>query len=296
MALLVAWIFFFPASGAFVSLSQASLMDNDLLRHAQNMARWTLIGSVGNLMGPIVLTAAIALAVGWRGALLLCMVMTIPALAAATRLPGSLLRPNPDHDAVSVTGAVRTAIAALRRFDVVRWQVLLQASDLMLDLFKGFLALYMVDVAGVSESSAALTLAVWIGAGLLGELLVIPLFERVRPLRYLGFSVLMTLILYPAFLLATGLPLKLIAAAALGLSTAGWYSVLQGESYSSLPRRSGTVVALGNLFGISAALFPLGLGAISASWGLEQAMWVLLIGPIAVGTGLLVRRSWLSAA
>ncbi len=49
----------------------------------------------------------------------------------------------------------------------------------MLDTFKSFLALYVVDVVGVSESRAALIIAVWVGVGLLGDLLLIPLLKRV---------------------------------------------------------------------------------------------------------------------
>ena len=37
--LLVAFILFYPASGAFVNLSQATLMDSETDRHEQNMAR-----------------------------------------------------------------------------------------------------------------------------------------------------------------------------------------------------------------------------------------------------------------
>ena len=288
-ALLIAWLIFFPASGAFVSLSQASLMDIDLKRHAQNMARWNLSGSVGNVAGPLALVAAAALAVGWRGAVLGCALLALLMLVAAIRLPGRAIRPNPGHDAPSLGQAARAAFRALRKFDVARWQVLLQASDLMLDLFKSFLALYMVDVVGVSETSAALVLAAWIGAGLLGDLLLIPLLERVPSLRYLRISVAAVLLIYPVFLVAPGMALKLVLASLLGFTTAGWYPILQSRAYSSLPERSGTVIALGNVFGLAAAVMPLGLAAVAATWGLNVAMWVLLLGPLAVGIGTSVR-------
>jgi len=45
--LLISFVLFFPASGAFVSLSQATLMDADPTCHEQNMARWTFAGSAG---------------------------------------------------------------------------------------------------------------------------------------------------------------------------------------------------------------------------------------------------------
>ena len=289
IALLIAWLIFFPASGAFVSLSQASLMDFDLKRHAQNMARWNFFGSVGNVAGPLLLVAAAGLMVGWRGAVLGCALFSLLMLATAIRLPARAIRPNPNHDAQSFAQAVQTAIQALRQFDIARWQVLLQASDLMLDLFKSFLALYMVDVVGVSETSAALVLAVWIGAGLFGDFVLIPMLERVPSLRYLRFSVLAVLLVYPAFLLAPGLPMKLALASLLGFATAGWYPILQSRAYSSLPERSGTIVAIGNVFGLVAAVLPLGLAAVAANWGLNVAMWLLLIGPLAVGVGTSIR-------
>ena len=43
--LLTSFILFYPASGAFVSLSQATLMDTDTARHEQNMARWASAGA-----------------------------------------------------------------------------------------------------------------------------------------------------------------------------------------------------------------------------------------------------------
>ena len=289
--LLIAWLIFYPASGAFVSLSQASLMDFDLKRRAQNMARWNFAGSLGNVAGPLALAALVAVAIGWRGAVLGCALIAVLALAGAFRLPTRMFRPNPADDAPSIRQAAISAFAALRQFDVARWQVLLQASDLMLDLFKSFLTLYMVDVAGVTETSAALVLAVWIGAGLIGDLILIPLLERVRPLRFLRVSVVVVLLIYPAFLLASTLPIKLLMVSVLGFATASWYPILQSRAYASLPERSGTVVALGNLFGIVAAILPLGLALLAENWGLGFSMWLLLIGPVAVGIGTVFRPS-----
>src|ERR1044071_7209643 len=51
--LLASFVLFFPSSGAFVSLSQANLMDSNPGRHEQNMARWTFAGSLGVLAGPL---------------------------------------------------------------------------------------------------------------------------------------------------------------------------------------------------------------------------------------------------
>ena len=76
----------------------------------------------------------------------------------------------------------------LRRRDVVRWLTLLQFSDLMLDVLHGFLALYFVDVVGLSGGGAALAILVWTGIGLLGDAAMIPLLERVEGVRYVRAS------------------------------------------------------------------------------------------------------------
>ena len=55
LVLLASFALLWPASGAFVGLSQASLMDTDPARHEHLMARWTLAGSVGVVAGPLLL-------------------------------------------------------------------------------------------------------------------------------------------------------------------------------------------------------------------------------------------------
>src|SRR2546430_17724664 len=58
--LLAAFVAFYPASGAFVSLTQAEIMDARPDRQAQVMARWDLAGAAGAVGGPLPLTAVLA--------------------------------------------------------------------------------------------------------------------------------------------------------------------------------------------------------------------------------------------
>jgi FSR family fosmidomycin resistance protein-like MFS transporter len=164
--------------------------------------------------------------------------------------------------------------------------VLLEFSDLMLDGLHGYLALYLVDVVGMSASSAALGVALWTGFGLLGDLLLIPLLGRVRGLTYLKFSALTELLLFTAFLLVPGLGPKLVVLALLGLGHAGWYAVLKAQLYSAMPGESGTVMTVSSVSGLVGGLVPLGIGMAAASWGLGSAMWLLLAGPVALLAGL----------
>lgn len=63
----VAFAVYYPASGAFVCVSQASLMDAAPAGREQSMARWALTGSAGVLLGPLLLAAILAAGLGWRG-------------------------------------------------------------------------------------------------------------------------------------------------------------------------------------------------------------------------------------
>jgi FSR family fosmidomycin resistance protein-like MFS transporter len=286
--LLISFIFVYPASGAFVSLSQAALMDSDPSRHEQNMARWTFAGSLGVVGGPLILSGALALGVSWRGLFVGFAAFAFVLVASVWRSP--MLENGVNHDTdeepLTFKDGLRQAAKALRRREVLRWLVLLDFSDLMLDVLFGFLALYFVDVVGVSVEQAGLAVSVWAGVGLLGDFLLIPLLERVRGLPYLRVSAAVVLVLFPAFLLIQPFGLKLILIGILGLLNSGWYAILQAKVYSAMPGQSGTVLAVENITGLFTNLLPLGLGVVAEQAGLNVTMWLLLAGPVALLIGI----------
>lgn len=286
--LLAGFVLFYPASGSFVSLSQATLMDIEPTRHEQNMARWALAGSLGNVIGPLILTAAIALHQGWRGAFFILAALTGLVLAGLWRYPIATPASPGETTNPNFREGISNAIAALKRSEVLRWLTLLQFSDLMLDVLRGFVALYFVDIVGVSDTQASFAFSVWLGFGLLGDFLLIPLLERVRGLSYLRVSALLVLGLYPAFLLVPDFTLKLGILACLGFLNAGWYSILQGQLYTSMPGQSGAVMTLSNVFGLVGGLAPLALGLVAQQVGLQPTMWLLIAAPIALLIGLRV--------
>ena len=286
--LLAAFVLFYPASGAFVSLSQATLMDIEPTRHEQNMARWTLAGSVGNVIGPLALTGAVAFNQSWRSVFLILAVLTVLLVGVLWKYPIVTLTPSSqvDEPIQSFNDGICHAINALKRGNVLRWLTLLQFSDLMLDVLRGFLALYFVDVVGASNTQASFAITVWLGFGLLGDFLLIPLLERVQGLVYLRFSAITVLCLYPAFLVVPNIDIKLIILGFLGFLNAGWYSILQGRLYTAMPGQSGTVMTLNNLAGFVGGLAPLVLSWVAQHYGLQPTMWMLLAAPIALLIGL----------
>lgn len=289
--LLLSFILFNPASGSFVSLSQASLMDADPARHEQNMARWTFAGSLGVMFGPLMLGGLISFNLGWRPAYwILASISTLILFAAYRRVPKSqattVIFPSPRVYVESL----RSAFSALKNWTVLRWLVLLEFSDLMLDILHGFLALYLVDVMQLTPANAAFFLTAYTGIGLVGDFLLIPFLERVKGLDYLRASVIIECILLPLFLLASQTWLKLTLLGFIGLFVVGWYAILKANLFSSMPGQSGTVQALGSVSGILGKLLPLGIGLAAQAYGLQTAMWLLLAGPVALLIGLPRKR------
>ena len=272
-ALLIAFSVLYPASGAFVSLSQASLMDLQPERREHNMARWTFAGAVGAVAGPIALAAVVWAGAGWRE-----LFLGFAALAVVLVL---LVRRAPDAAADGDRPQLRAALRVLFRREVFRWLFLLELSDLLLDVFLAFFALYLVDEVGASTGTAGLAVAAWTGAGLLGSAAAIPLLRRFDGLRYLRASAVVTGLLFIAFLLVPGAPAKLLLAAAIGLVNAGWYPLLQARLYDALGEASGLALTVGALFPLNAVL-PLGIAAVAERFGLAVALWPLLAAPLAL--------------
>ena len=285
--LLVAFVLFFPASGAFVSLTQSGLMDADPGRREQHMARWELAGSAGSLAGPVLVIAVLAAGGGWRSAYLALAAAAAAAwLGVARNPPAPVPADGPGADPAAGTAAVRRA---LRQPGVVRWLVLLQVSDLLLDVFTGFLALYLVAVVHATPEQAALGVAIRLGAGLAGDAALIRALNHVSGLVLLRASAAATAVVFPAFLLAGGLVPKLLLLGCLSVVTAPWYPVLQAELYGSLPDDSGIVVSLSSAAGLLGGAVPLAVGLLAQRFGLAWALACLAIAPPLLLAGL--RRS-----
>jgi FSR family fosmidomycin resistance protein-like MFS transporter len=294
--LLLSFILFYPASGAFVSLSQATLMDIGPERREHNMARWTFAGSLGVAAGPLALGAVIALGAGWRSLYAVFALIAVVLVGFTLRAPWSS-QPSSSASAKSYGTAnaspwqvfrdgIAEAFKALRCGEVLRWLTLLEFSDLMLDVLLGFLALYLVDVVGTTAGMAQTAVWIWLTCGLLGDFLLIPLLDKVKGLRYLRLSALIELLLFPILLLIPQIWAKFVLLGLLGLFNAGWYSILKAQLYSAMPGRSGTVMTVGNLFGLLGGLVPLGLGLLAEHLGLGPTMWLLLLGPVALLIGI----------
>jgi FSR family fosmidomycin resistance protein-like MFS transporter len=286
--LLFSFLLFFPSSGAFVSLSQASLMDSEPTRHEQNMARWTFAGSLGVLTGPILLGLFVFLGLGWRGTYMALAFFAALCLLAAVRLlpPASLSAPAFPSLRLLFNG-FSAALASLKRVEVWRWLLLLEFADLMMDVLFSYLALYLVDVVGATQSQAAVAVTIWLAMGLITDFLFIPFIDRQKDaVRFMRISALLELLAFATFLLIPGFVPKLILVIAVNLFNTGWYPILQGRLYSSLPGQSASAMAIGSVTAPLAKFYPFLIGILADQFGMQTALWLLLLGPLALLIGL----------
>jgi MFS transporter, FSR family, fosmidomycin resistance protein len=282
LVLLAALVVFFPASGAFVSLTQSALLDADPERRPQLMARWTLAGSAGDVTGPLLVAAVLAAGASWRLAFGLVAAAGAASGAAVAAAARATSGPADDDEGGQSWPGARAALRIAARAGALRWLALLEVSNLLLDVFSSFLALYLIAAGHASPAVAALGVAVRLGAGLAGDALLIGVLERADPLRVLRGSVLATGLLFPAFLLVPGLGLKLVLLAAVSMATAPWYPVLTAELFASLPGRSGLAVSLGSASGLAGGLGPVAVGLLAQHFGLSWAMAFLALVPVAL--------------
>jgi FSR family fosmidomycin resistance protein-like MFS transporter len=146
----------------------------------------------------------------------------------------------------------------------------------------GYLALYFTDVVGFSAAQASLMFSILMGAGLLSNILLIPLLEKIPGRTLVRLSAGVTGILYAAWLVAPWLWAKIGLIILIRLVTIGWYEVLQGEAFASTPGRSGTVMAINSVIGLLGGAIAFLIGWVAARAGLQAALWILLAGPVSL--------------
>lgn len=286
---ILATMLFYPASGAFVSLMQATLMDRAPDKRERNMALWTAAGSAGNLVGPLIITAFFALSIGWRPAFILVGLLALPAWLFSQRYVTEHPRTSSDSPNTTTAGLLHdlgsglmNALRVMKQDPILLTLLVLEAADSMADVFSSFLTLFLVASAGFTLVQAGLAMACWTAAMLLGNLLLIPLLKRYNGLRMVRVRAFALLLLYPLFLIVPSYGGRLLLLVLIGLAASGWYPILSARLFSLLPGRSGTVQAINSIFGALAGIVPFGLGLIADSYGITITMWLLCAGIVIV--------------
>lgn len=281
LALIAAVTLSFLGSGCGVALAQASLVDASPERSEQALARWALLGELGDLLAPVLLGALALCGLGWRasyvvvGALaLFCALLLLrPAFPAAHADSGG------EEAASSVMDALRTA---LRRKALVRWLAVAALCELLDEIVVVFAALYLRDELGAGPVARAIVIGVGIAGGLLGVAVTERLLTRVSALRLLEVSAVVCASSFVAWLFAPTLELSALCFFVVGATAAPMYPIVSARAYRALPGRSGTVNAVAHLFTPFTLGAPWLLGVVADAFDTRVASALLLIQPLGV--------------
>jgi len=281
--LLLALTVSYPASGAFVGLTQATMIERHPARESEMMARWTAAGTLGSLSGPVLFAGMVFLGLSWRSTFVLLGAVCLGlALLVRSPRPSSATR----FSWRSITGELRSNLQAtihLRR--LWRWLLLLPLADLMLDVFFGYIALFLTDVVGLAPATAAVAVTIWLLGFLAGQVVLARGVAGRNVRRLIRWTSAATLVLFPLWLLVPGgMAGQLAGLFVLGLLASPWYPLLQGEAFAAAPGRAATVTALTSVTGTAGGILAVLAGVVATSFGLTVGLALLTLGPL----GLLV--------
>ncbi len=283
--LLAAFALSSPAGSAAVGLSQATLIDAAPQESTKTMTRWTLMGSVGDLLSPLAVATIATLQLGWPA---LCWLGTAAWLGAALavgfqRFP----RPTGVVDKTETTGDVKLWAGlreALRDPVLLRWAALSLIPTMMDEVFLGFVALYLRDMLHASQVVIGVALTVSMVGSLVGLLTLDRVFRksRISSVRLLSWLALLSLVGVIGFLVTRSIWLATVALFVIHLGVAGWYPIAKAQAYDRQPGRSGTVRAVIGLGAPFEVALPGLVGIVAGRFGALAGVALLGLAPLLI--------------
>lgn len=272
-------------SGVGCGLSQGMLMDAYPEARERWMTRWTLMGTLGDAATPALIVGAVALGLGWRGALVgAALLFGIHALVLArVRLPTTV----PDCEdgggerepEQSLWSRLR---AGLGDRELLMWLGACALCCLLDEILVAFGAVFLRDELGAGIEVQGLAFTVAALGGALGLVLADVLLRRVDARRLLLGAALATGLVFGAWLQARSIPASVALLGLLGLVGAPLYPICAARAYAARPGQAGLVAAIDQLFAPVPLLAPLLVGFVADRVGIELALTILVLEPLGV--------------
>jgi MFS transporter, FSR family, fosmidomycin resistance protein len=283
--LLAAFALVGVASGPLAHTADVVLVEAHPTAVERITSRTTVLDTTGALLAP----AAVAVA-GWSGVddRVLLVAAGAAALGYAGLLATSVFPPPPRRqDRLGLVAQVRDNVLTVLRDRMARlWLAALVLQE-VLGLSELFEPVWLQDTVGASQPLVAVHVAVGMAATLVGLLLLDRLLVRYRSTAILLVASLATAVLYPAWLLAPGIALKLLLVVPRNLAIAPLWPILRSRSLAAIPGAGGATTSLYSLLG----LLPLqaAFGWAASQVGLTSTMLTVHLAATAALV-LLVRR------
>jgi MFS transporter, FSR family, fosmidomycin resistance protein len=271
----LAFALYHPSSGLACSFAQAALMDHDPERREHGMTAWVMAGTLGDLLAPLAIAAAVLGAGTFRGAWLVvgaALVLMAP-FVACRELP----RLRPTDDGEEAGGTFR---AALRNRPLLAWLAGVALCGLLDETLTAFGALFLEQRFSGSPLAVTAGLTACTLGGVVGLLALGRLLHRFSPRSLLAVGCIGSIGLYAGWLQSTSVVESSLWLFALGVLIAWQYPLAQAQAYRAAAGSSGQVALLGPMFSVFELVSPIALGVLADHSGLTLALAALLAQPL----------------
>jgi predicted MFS family arabinose efflux permease len=279
----------YVANGVAVNLAQASLVDLHPDRRARTMARWSLLGLLGDLGTPAVLVALAWLGLGWRAAFaLMAALLGLWAILLARQPLRPPARDGDDDGDEPPVGMWRALGEALRRRKLVAWLFGMALCDLLDEILVVLASLRLRHELGIGAAWTGIIMMAYPIGGAVGLVICERLARRIGPARLLALFAAACGFAFVLWLTATTAAPSAALMLLVGATTAPLYPLACAQAYAALPGRSGAVLAAGHLFTPLTLALPFALGLVADRCGVVAALVLLVAQPIGLGLLALV--------
>jgi predicted MFS family arabinose efflux permease len=282
--LVCAFALIYVADSAATGLSEAALIDQNPQESARTMTRWTIMASIGDLLGPILVSLILIQSAGWSK---LCWIACIACLVMACIL-GIQHFPKPvqNDDDEEDTPSVRLLDGlreALHDTELVRWTMLSLIPTMLDEIFIVYATFYLRDVLSINTGTIGLLIALHMIGGFL-SLFVLDrvLLQRMTPERLLTCLALLVIASMVGFLTLRSIIWAAVMLFFLGLGVAGLYPIATAEAYKRFPGRSGTVRAVASLGAPFEVVLPYITGFVAGRFGVVASLCLLGTAPLLI--------------
>lgn len=252
------------ASDAFISGTDVTLIElarDDLQRTLSKQNAWS---SVGDVLGPVTISAAVWAGIDWRMIFVGGGVLMIGYAAWLVSLPFPKTETSDDEESTPI----RTVLALFRDPLIMRLSLMLLLFGLLDEPFLGFLLVRWVRELGFAEELASLCAGAIVAGGIAGHLAVPYVVERFSLRKGIVVAALICAVAVAVLCVAGSFPLLFIAGAAMGMFGAMFYSLLESALFELRPGQAGATSAVTSVIGMLGMFFPSFVGALAESFGL----------------------------
>jgi MFS family permease len=268
------------ATGAAVSLTELTLVDRWPEHRARTMARWTLLGLIGDLAAPALLGALALVAPGrhaWRIAF-----AVVGALLAVWTVAVSL-RPLPaaaaaeDEDGPPLWQAAREA---MRDRVLIGWLFGTALCNLLDEILIVFASLHARDHLGATAAEQSAMVAAFIAGGAAGLIGLPRVLARHSEHRVVIAAGVACTAAFAVWLAAPAVWLAVVLMVPVGATAAPLYPLASAQAYARCPGRSSVVLVTSHLFAPFALALPWLLGWVADHAGTLAALALLAAQPV----------------